>query len=212
MVTSSLTLSADLTAAARIRNAALEQFAQHGVAASSVREIAKAADVSPGLVQHHFPTKLALREAVNDYVASIARQHFNDLPSTGSPVTIQQEIGDRVTSFVREHPTLLRYVARSAADRDEGALLLFDTFFAIARTQWERLAEAGLVRSDADITWTALQGVVMPLATVLLQPAIERHLPAGFFTTEQLDRWNLAMNALFREGVYRPSHRSEGTR
>jgi len=43
----------DLNAAARIRNAALEGFAANGVAATSIRDVAAAAGVSPGLVQHH---------------------------------------------------------------------------------------------------------------------------------------------------------------
>ncbi len=200
--------TSDLTAAARIRNAALEQFAERGVAASSIRDTAKIARVSPGLVQHHFPTKAALRDAVNEYVLTLATQHFSGLPATGPPLSVQEELGDRVTSFVRDQATLLRYVARSAADRDEGALRLFDRFFEIARAQWQRMAEEGLLRGDADITWTALQGVVIPLATVLLQPAIERHLAQPLLDADQLDRWNAAMNALFREGMYRSVARS----
>src|SRR5437867_3678661 len=47
----------DLTGAARIRDAALRQFAARGVAAASIRHVAKAAGVSPGLVQHHFRSR-----------------------------------------------------------------------------------------------------------------------------------------------------------
>src|SRR5206468_4735750 len=53
----------DLTGAARIRDAALRQFAARGVAAASLRHVAKAAGVSPGLVQHHFRSKAAARHA-----------------------------------------------------------------------------------------------------------------------------------------------------
>jgi hypothetical protein len=73
-------------------------------------------------------------------------------------------------------------------------------------------ADAGLLRTEADIAWAALQGVVIPLATVLLQPAIERHLPEPFFTVEQLHRWNAATNALFTEGMYRSTHPLTGRR
>jgi AcrR family transcriptional regulator len=58
----------DLTAPARIRNAALRLFAENGVDGTSIRDIAGAAGVSPGLVQHHFKTKDAVRDAVNGYV------------------------------------------------------------------------------------------------------------------------------------------------
>ena len=53
-------LSPDLTARARIRDAAIECFARQGFAVS-VRAIAAHAGVSPGLVIHHFGSKAGLR-------------------------------------------------------------------------------------------------------------------------------------------------------
>ncbi len=195
--------SADLTGLARIRNAALESFARDGVAATSIRDVAKQAGVSPGLVQHYFPNKAALVEAINGHVVAIATDAFSDLSESSSPIYAQQELGDRVTAFVREHPTTLLYVARAAADGDEAALAIFDAFIAIAQRQWQRLADHDLLRRDADLPWTALHAVVLVLGTVLLKDAVERHLPQPFYTPEQLERWNAASNALFREGTYR---------
>ena len=197
------TVSSDLTGLARIRNAALELFARDGVAATSIRDVAKQAGVSPGLVQHHFSTKAALVEAVNEHVVAIAIDAFSDLPASGAPVDVQQELGDRVTAFVREYPSALLYVARSAADRDDAALGIFDAFVAIAENLWRGLADQDLLRPGVDLTWTALHSVVFVLGTVLLQDAVGRHLPEPFFDPEQLERWNAASNALFREGTYR---------
>jgi hypothetical protein len=42
-------VASDLTGLARIRNAALEGFARDGAAGTSLRDVAKAAGVSPGL-------------------------------------------------------------------------------------------------------------------------------------------------------------------
>ncbi|MBN9611289.1 MAG: TetR family transcriptional regulator [Actinobacteria bacterium 69-20] len=50
----------DLTTRARIRNAAIACFAEHGFDAS-FRAIASRAGVSPGLITHHFGSKEALR-------------------------------------------------------------------------------------------------------------------------------------------------------
>jgi AcrR family transcriptional regulator len=195
--------ASDLTGLARIRNAALEGFARDGVPATSIRDVAKRAGVSPGLVQHYFPTKTALVEAVNAHVLALATDAFRDLSESTTPIEAQQELGDRVTAFVAEHPTALLYVARSTADRDDAALGIFDAFVAIARAQWQRLADNDLLRPDTDLTWTALHAVVMILGTILLRDAIDRHLPEPFFTPAQLDRWNAASNALFGEGTYR---------
>ncbi|MFZ5871946.1 MAG: TetR family transcriptional regulator, partial [Actinomycetota bacterium] len=54
----------DITAKARIRNAALELFARDGVEGTSLRAVAAAAGVTVGLIVHHYGTKEALREAV----------------------------------------------------------------------------------------------------------------------------------------------------
>src|SRR5580700_10556615 len=137
--------ASDLTGLARIRNAALESFASDGVAATSIRDVAKRAGVSPGLVQHYFSTKVALVEAVNGHVVAIAMDAFSDLSQNSSPVQAQQELGDRVTAFVREHPMAVLYVARSTADGEEAALGIFDAFVAIAHDQWQRLADHDLL-------------------------------------------------------------------
>ena len=52
----------DLTARARIRDAAIQLFAEHGIAATTIRGIAKAARVSEGLVRHHFGSQDDLRD------------------------------------------------------------------------------------------------------------------------------------------------------
>jgi AcrR family transcriptional regulator len=197
------TTISDLTRYARVRNAALQLFADRGVEATSIRDIAAAAGVSPGLVQRHFVTKAGLRDTINDYVVTLATEAFADLPSEGDPVEIQQQMGDRVTTFVRDNETALRYVARAVADRDPEALRIFDAFVAISRTQWERLDRHGLLRPDPDIAWAALHVVVLNLATILMRDAIERHLPAPFDDPAQMARWNEATNALFYRGLYR---------
>jgi AcrR family transcriptional regulator len=189
--------------ATRIRDAALEGFAREGVEATSVRNVAAAAGVSPGRVQHHFPTKAALREAVDERVLEIATESFRDFPEAGSASEIQRELGDRVTAIVREEPNVLRYVARSVSEGEKAGLELFDAFVAIATAQWRRLDEEGMLREDADLLWVALHTVVLNLATVMFEEAIDRHLPEPYRSPEMLERWNRASSALFQRGMYR---------
>src|ERR1017187_2273073 len=61
----------DLTARARIREAALEHFARDGYDRATIRGIANTAGVSPGLLRHHYGSKDALREACDNYVFEI---------------------------------------------------------------------------------------------------------------------------------------------
>jgi AcrR family transcriptional regulator len=186
----------------RICEAALEGFAESGVAATSIRDIASAAGVSPGLVQHHFTTKEKLREAVDEYVLACAAEVFAELPSGESAEEIQRELGDRVTGLVREYPDALLYVARLAADEDPAALEMFDAFLEIANSQWRQLAAEGVLRSDVDLGWAALQAIVLILGSALFEGAIGRHLSAPWRDPDQLERWNRANSELFRRGLY----------
>ena len=194
----------------RICEAALRGFAESGVAATSIRDVAAAAGVSAGLVQHHFATKDALRNAVNEYVVDRAAETFAELPSGESAKEIQAELGDRVTGWAREHPEALLYVARLAADEDPSALEMFDAFVGIADQQWRRLADEGMLRSDVDLQWAPLQAIVLILGSALFEGAIGRHLPAAWRDDEQLERWNRANSDLFRRGLYANQGNSSG--
>ena len=61
----------DRTARAVIRDEALRLFADRGPDGVSVRQIAAAAGVSPGLVLHHFGSKEGLRQAVDKHVLGL---------------------------------------------------------------------------------------------------------------------------------------------
>src|SRR5215217_1049449 len=65
-------LEADLTARARIRDAAVRRFAAEGFGVP-VRGIAAEARVSPGLVIHHFGSKEALRAECDEHVLQVIR-------------------------------------------------------------------------------------------------------------------------------------------
>jgi TetR/AcrR family transcriptional regulator, regulator of cefoperazone and chloramphenicol sensitivity len=195
----------DLTAHARIRNAALAGFARDGVAATSIRDVAKAAGVSPGLVQHYFRSKAALVRAVNDRVIAIAAAAFSAELDSGPQADVFQQVGDRITGLVRDNPLALLYVARSTADGEEAALGIFDAFVTIARGQISAMADQGVIDPGTDLDWLALHSVVYNLGTILFERALNRHLPEPFFTDRQLQRWNEATTTLTRRGSYRSS-------
>jgi AcrR family transcriptional regulator len=80
----SASVDGDLTARARIRDAAIRRFGADGFGAS-VRAIATEAGVSPGLVLHHFGSKDGLRAACDDHVLRLIREEEADAFVAGSP-------------------------------------------------------------------------------------------------------------------------------
>jgi len=109
---------------AELIRAALDCIAGQGVHAATVREIARRAGVSPGLIRHHFGTKEHLLEEA--YRATMAGM-------TALSRAARDGDGDDRAAGPRER--LRRYVAASLAPpvRDAEALTLWAGFIAMIR-------------------------------------------------------------------------------
>ena len=186
----------------RIRTAALRSFATYGASATSLRTVAEAAGVSVGLVQHHFVNKAGLVKAVDDYVLGVVIELIAQ-PVPGPPADSLNEMGNRVTQFVAEHPDVVDYFGRALIDGSPLGVMVFDTLVHNGTARWHQRGERGETRPDVDLTWAAINSLVLALGTLILRTHIERHLPEPLATPAQLERWQTAVNSLLREGLFR---------
>jgi AcrR family transcriptional regulator len=184
----------------RIRTAALKSFAVYGTSATSLRTVAAAAGVSVGLVQHHFATKAGLIKAVDDHVLGLVIATVAQ-PIPDPPADSIAEMGSRVTRIIAEHPDVADYIGRALIDGSALGTTIFDTLAAFGMARWNQRKERGEVRPDVDLTWAALNSLVLALGTLILRGHIERQLPESFTTPAQLQRWQDAVNALLRGGA-----------
>jgi AcrR family transcriptional regulator len=191
----------DLTAQARIRNAALELFAAQGVKATTIRDVAQRAGVSHGLVQHHFKTKHGLRRAVDEFVLNDARWTISDLPE---PIEERAaEFARRMGEVVSDRPAALLYLARSASDGDELGLETFRAMLEFGVPQLRQMQEAGQLHNGLDLEWSVLQLLLFNLSTMLFEPAISAALGKSLLSDEGRQRWNAAATSLFTRGLTR---------
>ena len=102
--------SEDLTARARIRDAAVARFGRDGFRAP-VRAIAEDAGVSAALVIHHFGSKDALRAECDEHVLAVIREQKSAAIATPSPA---ETIG--LLASVQEYAPLFAYIVRSLLD------------------------------------------------------------------------------------------------
>lgn len=197
-----------LATRARILRAALDSYVTAGIAVPSVRTVASTAGVSTGSVQHFFPSQSALRSAVNDYVVGLVDQSFGVMLSGKSGADVETRLDQRLTTFFADYPVECRYLARTLIDGDETAAELFAALMRLSSAQWQQLDADGLVRSDVDLAWAALQVVIVNIGTVLLAPLIEDYLGAPLSEPTALSRWQRAQTALFT-GLYSDPHHEE---
>jgi TetR/AcrR family transcriptional regulator, regulator of cefoperazone and chloramphenicol sensitivity len=114
----------DLTAVARIRDAAIEQFGQHGFNVG-LRAIAQAAGVSAALVIHHFGSKEGLRKACDDHIAEEVRNAKTESLRSADPATWFAQMAE-----IESYAPMIAYLVRSMQAGGE-----------LAKTMWQRMID-----------------------------------------------------------------------
>lgn len=116
--------SVDLTASAKIRDAAIEQFGRHGFGVS-IRAIAEAAGVSAALVIHHFGSKEGLRRACDEFVAEEIRSSKSEAMRSADPATWFAAMAE-----IESYASLMAYLVRTMQSGGE-----------LANTLWRRMVD-----------------------------------------------------------------------
>ncbi|BBZ51517.1 TetR family transcriptional regulator [Mycobacterium heidelbergense] len=136
--------SADLTAAARIRDAAIEQFGRHGFGVG-LRAIADAAGVSAALVIHHFGSKDGLRKACDDYIAEEIRTSKSEALKSNDPATWFAQMAE-----IEAYAPLMAYLVRSMQTGGELAKMLWHRMIENAEDYLEEGVRAGTIKPSPD--------------------------------------------------------------
>lgn len=134
----------DLTAAARIRDAAIEEFGQHGFGVG-LRTIAKTAGVSAALLIHHFGSKEGLRKACDDYVAESIRASKTESLQTSDPSAWFAQLAE-VESFAPS----MAYLVRSLQSGGDLAKALWRTMIDNSEQYIEEGVRAGTIKPSRD--------------------------------------------------------------
>jgi AcrR family transcriptional regulator len=136
--------SADLTAAARIRDAAIEQFGERGFDVG-LRAIADAAGVSAALVIHHFGSKDGLRKACDDYIAEEIRSGKSEAMRTTDPGTWFAQLAE-----IESYAPLMAYLVRSMQTGGELAKALWQKMIDDAEAYLDEGVRTGLLKPSRD--------------------------------------------------------------
>lgn len=187
----------DLTARARIRDAAIARFANAGVAATSIRSIASDAGVSAGLVIHHFGSKDALRVACDQHVAAVIRDRKQRAATAGAgldPVAALRDAGDG--------PPLLRYLARTLVDGSPHVAELVDELVEDAVGYLEEGVATGLITPGDDPRGRAVVLTLWSLGSLVLHDHVNRLLGTDLTgDPAELGGWAVPATEVLAKGV-----------
>lgn len=162
----------DLTSKARIRNTALDLYAQYGEDRISLRAIAAEAGVTLGLVQHHFKSKAGLRDAVDQLVVDYFAQAIAEVPTEGSPAELAAARDEAVRRMLVDNPPVVDYIRRAAFESADRMHLL-DVLVDLTRREVTALRDAGLASTRRQESTQVVAVLVRQMGELLLQPLVD---------------------------------------
>jgi len=163
----------DLTAKARIRNAALDLYAKFGEDRVSLRAVATEAGVTLGLVQHHFKTKTGLRDAVDQLVVDYFAQAIAEVPDQGGLGKLSAARDEAVRRMLRDNPAVVNYVRRSVLDASDDRTHLLDVLVELTQREVTALRDAKLASTRRRESTQVVAVMVRQMGELLLQPLVD---------------------------------------
>jgi AcrR family transcriptional regulator len=189
---------ADLTAQAKIRNAAIAQFATDGFQKTNLRAIAAEAGVSASLVIHHFGSKEKLRMICDEYVLEVllARAR-SDSSVTGMGDVVSEYLADPT-----EYHLEVQYMARAIAEDSPAAARFADSMV----DESEAILRAGMLdgsmRSSSDPRALAVLTVLTSLAMLTIPRALARAFGPDISGPAAMKRIALPALEIYTHGLY----------
>ena len=195
----------DRTARAIIRDEALRLFADRGPDGVSLRQIAVAAGVSPGLVLHHFGSKEGLRQAVDEHVlglfdqmlAGMTGEHAGDLYDPAASGSVAEAVAKHLPADSPVPGYLRRLLL---ADGDAGREL-FRRLFRLSAATLDALAAAGMATPGSDPAVRAAFLLSNDLAVLLLRDHLTEVLGIDPLSGPGMTRWAGEVLAIYGAGL-----------
>lgn len=190
----------DLTAQARIRNAAIAHFARDGFQKAKLRDIAAATGVSIGLIFHHFGSKEGLRTACDQYVLQVLTRRTR---TAGRPAgSGKQGLLGEYLANPEEYRRHVEYMARAITEDTPAASTFVDTMVEESEAVFRAGAADGTMRPSSDPRALAVLTFLHSQALLTMPPPLARALGHERFGPEVLHRLAVPTLELYTHGLY----------
>ncbi|MGD1033340.1 MAG: TetR/AcrR family transcriptional regulator [Candidatus Dormibacteria bacterium] len=194
----------DLSARAKIREAAMGLFAASGFGVS-LRTVAQAAGVSPGLVVHHFGSKDGLRAAVDESVLRLFLERFETLPQTLPADLLARAMSVAISDVIGGSPEIRGYLRRCLLDETPAGTTILDELVVSVERGLGLLEQAGGLRPDSDPEWRPYQVLSVILGPLLMEPVMQRHLGEPVYSPDAVRRRTAANLDFVARGIFSPA-------
>lgn len=159
-----------------VLDAALELFAKHGFADTSLREISRQSGVAHPLILHHFGSKESLYSEVKRRVVEGYAQRFPaSARAANRPINLRSEM-KRIMTYIGENELALRLCARTRIDGDYQVWPGEPDLLNLLEQRMQVAQDQGLLRDDL----CARQLSIMVLGIIVFWLDNRRHFTERF--------------------------------
>lgn len=188
----------------KLIHVAMKLFAEKGFDGVTVRDISAAADVSVGLINHHFVSKEGLRQAVDEYFlqrTGAAIEQAIDRTGLMDPDKVGAYEREWIVKYADEWPDFVAYMRRAIMDASPWGEMLFRRYFNSIRAALDRLDAQGAIAPQTDRLWLPLIYLFILMGPLMLDPYIKSMLGKSSYDPEMWQRFQRAATTVIWKGV-----------
>lgn len=186
----------------RLLRAALKLFGTVGFDGTSVRELAREAQVSIGLVRNCFGSKEGLRGAVDRLVLDQLKG-FYDVIFEGPEQDFARRMLTQTVEFVKDNRDVISYMRHALLHPRPANGTLFDEYYDIHRRYIHALNEHGFLSSKANLRWAPFMTMFLQIGPLIIEPFAARVLGTDIFAPRLVRERNEAYRVLLEQGIMR---------
>lgn len=186
----------DAGTAEAILDAAEPLFGSQGFAATTIKQIGKAAGLNPALIYYYFGSKEDLyRALLNRLFGTLTQRGAERLATVSSPEEAIRTLLGLQSEIMSRSPSLPRILAREMADHgaahaQEGIAHLSATLFSRLHALIQHGQAAGTIRADVDARFAAVSTVSLVPYFHIAMPAVAILMDqGGEITQEQMEAY-----------------------
>lgn len=168
----------DRTARARLRDAAIAVVAEAGMPALTARAVAERAELSAGLIRHHFGSMAALEVACDEHVVAVIREQKTDAMDQGVGFDLLQGLRDS------NNGETMRYLSHRLVEDSEAISHLVDMMVEDAERYMEVGVQHGVIHPSSQPRARAAMLTLFSLGALVLARHATRLLGVDVGSTD----------------------------
>lgn len=138
-----------------------------------MRKVASEVGVTIGLIQHHFGTKLGLRQAVDSLVVEQLVDALSTVEHTGSSAEVVAARNTAVRSMLRKNPHVVRYLNRALLEPEGRGASVLNAIVELTTREVSGLRREGHASTRASEKVQVVRTLMSQVGELFLEPVVD---------------------------------------